>query len=80
MLLRKQESDKSAFQSRGGTGEGKDHLGDEVAHIGQHSPSSQVDFPVTRGDEFLVESQVLCSTLPGYTQLVQVTAPETGHP
>lgn len=55
-----------------GCGEG--YLGDEVAHVGQDSPSCQVDFPVSRGDELLVQSQVLGSTLASHAQLIQVTA------
>lgn len=62
----------SKYSDKNGGG----YLCDEVAHVGQDSPSCQVDFPVRRGDEFLVESQVLSSTLPSDAQLVQVTAME----
>lgn len=47
-----------------------EYLGDEVADIWQNSSSGQVDLPVRRLDEFLVEGQVLCSTLPCYAQFI----------
>lgn len=57
-------------------GQGVGYLGDEVAHIGQDSPSCQVDFPVSGSDELLVEGQVLGRTLASYAQFIQVTAIE----
>lgn len=70
----KAETEKGSPEQRGG------YLGDEVADVGQDSPSCKVDFPVGRSDELLVESQVLSSTLASYAQLVQVAAPrDTEH-
>lgn len=41
-LLSKQELTEAEKGQMGGL----DHLGDEVAHVGQDPPSSEVDFPV----------------------------------
>lgn len=50
------------------------YLCDEVTNVGQNPSCCKVDLPVCRLDELLIQTQVLSSTLPSNTQLIQVAS------
>lgn len=52
------------------------YLSDEAANVGQNPSGCQVDLPVGRFDEFLIQGQVLSSTFTSNAQLIQVAVKE----
>ena len=53
------------------------YLGDQVTDVGQDPAGGQVDFPMCRFDQLLVQTQILHCTLSSYTQLIQITDTHT---